>query len=682
MAFAVLGPVSFEHDENRCEPDGPRESVLLSALLVFRNQVVPADRLARWMWPGESRSANALQARVSRIRRLLGTERGRLQYRPGGYLLRVGHGEVDDEAFADALAHGRGLLAAGRPDAARAMLTEALQMWRGEPYGRCGTLPFVLAARERLIEHHTVIRELLARATLEAGDPGEAVVMARELVAQRSSRPAAWATLIRALDADGRRADALDAYARARQLLVDETGLEPPTELRAAQWQILREERSAVSSAAAGPGVLEPVQMLRWLARQGQVQAATQLAVRCAWGWWQAGERGRGRQLINELLTQTPPDGQTRRLHLRARVWAGALGTHEREEAASLRDAQQALCSYIEEWDRSDALAAVLIADRRAERGELCAATELLTPANAVLRAAGDQWGIALADLGQARVDLMAGMIDAAERSAEASLQLLAGIGDPAGQLAARSLLGYTSEIRGAYAEAMAHHQRALVLAIHGQWAYAQCWHTVRLGNLLVLSGQYDAGRSRLAEGLALATSIGSPALVAFAHLGCGIAALRRTDLVGAAEHVQQALRWYLDAGSQSGIALAAAVLARTRLAGPSQQRRLLLIAGEAACQTGDQRAVAYLLETAAILTDDPVSTARFAGAASALRAQVGRPAPDAEQPDLQHTLAAARAKLGAQFQLLTSNGARSIVHLDVSDASALSTMLELEPAQ
>ncbi|HEY9390029.1 MAG TPA: helix-turn-helix domain-containing protein, partial [Mycobacteriales bacterium] len=94
VALAVLGPVCVEHDGGRHEPNGAHESALLSALLVFRNQVIPAERLARWMWPEESRSANALQAHVSRIRRLLGTQRDRLQYRPGGYLLRVEHGEV------------------------------------------------------------------------------------------------------------------------------------------------------------------------------------------------------------------------------------------------------------------------------------------------------------------------------------------------------------------------------------------------------------------------------------------------------------------------------------------------------------------------------------------------------------------------------------------------------------
>jgi DNA-binding transcriptional activator of the SARP family len=681
VALAVLGPVCVEHDGGRHEPNGARESVLLSALLVFRNQVIPADRLTSWMWPEESRSANALQAHVSRIRRLLGTQRDRLQYRPGGYLLRVEHGEVDDETFADALAHGRGLLTSGQPDAARALLTEALRLWRGEPYGRCGTLPFALTARERLMEHHLVVRELLAQATLGAGDPDEAAVLARELVNQAPTRPAGWATLVRALDASGRRADALATYSRARRLLVDATGLEPPTELQAAQWQILREERSAVTAAVAGPEVLEPVEMLRWLARQGQTQAAMQLAIRCAWGWWQVGERGRGRQLINDLLTRTPADGQTRRLHLRARVWAGALGTHERGEAASLRDAQEVLASFVDEWDRSDALAAVLVADRRAERGELTDAAALLTPALALLRAAGEEWGTVLADLGRARVDLMAGAVESAEQAAATSLRTLAGIGDPAGQLAALTLLGYTSEIRGAYPEAMAHHRRALVHAVHGRWAYAQCWHTVRLGNLLVLAGQQDAGQVRLAEGLALARSTGSPSLAAFARLGLGIAGLRQPDLSPVAEHLRHALAWYQEAGSLSGVALSAAVLARTRQTRPAEQGTMLRIAAEAACSSRDHRGVAYVLETAAVLADDPVTVARFAGAAAALRARVGRPLPEAEQPDLRRALGSARRRLTHRFDAATWAGARTVDELEVSDVSALLRILTPEAA-
>src|SRR4029078_9507193 len=54
----------------------------------------------------------------------------------------------------------------------------------------------------------------------------------------------------------GRRADALDAYADARRILVEELGLEPGPELQRLQQAVLRHE--PVLELPPGPGLAPP----------------------------------------------------------------------------------------------------------------------------------------------------------------------------------------------------------------------------------------------------------------------------------------------------------------------------------------------------------------------------------------------------------------------------------------
>ena len=111
MEFRVLGPLEVVEQGHPVELRGRRQRALLACLLLHANEVVATERLLDDLWPG-GEDSRLVHVSVSRVRKALGAER--LLTRPPGYVLRVGPGECDREAF-DALAtEGRAALRQGR----------------------------------------------------------------------------------------------------------------------------------------------------------------------------------------------------------------------------------------------------------------------------------------------------------------------------------------------------------------------------------------------------------------------------------------------------------------------------------------------------------------------------------------------------------------------------------------
>ncbi|MCE0763429.1 hypothetical protein LWC35_11010, partial [Pseudonocardia kujensis] len=442
--FRVLGPLAVGDGEGRAVTlTGRRDRAVLAALLARRNRTVPVEVLAEAGWgAGGGWTPNALQARISHLRRLVGPDR--IVREGGHYLLRAGPGESDDDLLGEALDRARGLLTGGAPKEAAAALEEGLALVRGEPYEGVADCAAVAPAAARLGELLLAARELHARAVLDAGDARAAVDLATALVAEDPLRQHARAVLVEALDRDGRRAEALASYERARRVLAEAAGLEPSPELRAVQARILADERSSTRPEAAGPGVLQPPDMIRWLARHGHREAALGLAVRCAWGWWLAGDRGRGRRLLLDLLDDRPDS-------LTARLWAAALAAHDRDEPAALAEVRTLLDAHLAAGNTVassvDGLALLVLADRHAERGEPDRATALLVAARPAVEAVDDPWGTALDDLVHARVRLAAGRPDEAQARASAALAVFESLPDAAGRMRALEVLGYLDEV-------------------------------------------------------------------------------------------------------------------------------------------------------------------------------------------------------------------------------------------
>ena len=245
MEFSILGPLEVRADGQVLTLGGAKPRALLAVLLLHANEAVSFERLAVALW-GEDAPAGAVktvQVHAARLRRALG-QPDVLSTTPAGYRLLVQPDELDAKRFERLVGGGRDALAAGEAERAAALLREAIGLWRGPPLAEFGALPFAAAEIARLEEQRLAAVELRVQADLEAGRQAELVPELQQLTQEHPWRERLHAQLLLALYRSGRQADALAAYQRARETLVEELGIEPGPELAELQQAILGHDAS------------------------------------------------------------------------------------------------------------------------------------------------------------------------------------------------------------------------------------------------------------------------------------------------------------------------------------------------------------------------------------------------------------------------------------------------------
>ncbi|WP_224392345.1 BTAD domain-containing putative transcriptional regulator [Pseudonocardia sp. ICBG1293] len=256
MSILLLGPVSVT-DGNGCEllPAGPRVRGLLARLALDAGRPVGTATLVDALWGEQPPStANALQSLATRLRRALGTER--IRSTAGGYLLAADPDEVDALRFA-ALRR----TAATEPDdaRARALLGEAIGLWRGPALDGLGDLAFAGPAAARLADARATAAEEPAARGLACGIPAAGLDTLTEVLDRQPLRETAAVALARGLHAGGRRADALAVLDRTRAALADELGVDPGPELMRVRTALLRDDPPGpVRPVTAGAGRVAP----------------------------------------------------------------------------------------------------------------------------------------------------------------------------------------------------------------------------------------------------------------------------------------------------------------------------------------------------------------------------------------------------------------------------------------
>ena len=128
------------------------------------------------------------------------------------------------------------------PAAALALCTTALAMFHGDVLPDAGDGEWVVPYRVRLDEARLGLVEDQLAAQLDLGGAGEVVAELEALLSSYPLRERLWVSLITALYRSGRQADALGAYARVRETLVEQLGLEPGPALRALEQQVLLQD--------------------------------------------------------------------------------------------------------------------------------------------------------------------------------------------------------------------------------------------------------------------------------------------------------------------------------------------------------------------------------------------------------------------------------------------------------
>src|SRR5215468_10443796 len=264
MRIRILGPFHVEDGGQQITIGGVRQRAVLADLLLHANEVVPSEQLLVDLWGEDTppSAANALQAAISRLRRVLPPSR--LTTTGPGYMLRVFPAELDAAQFEQLIFEGRDALAADAAAEAVQLLDQAMTLWRGPPLADFRYEPFAQAEIARLEELQLACLEERNEANLALGLEGALAAELGRMVIDHPLRERLRGQLMLALYRSGRQAEALEAYRQFRSTLMEELGLEPSSALRELQAAILRHDPVlAPESAAAGtPLARRPVTVL------------------------------------------------------------------------------------------------------------------------------------------------------------------------------------------------------------------------------------------------------------------------------------------------------------------------------------------------------------------------------------------------------------------------------------
>lgn len=245
MELRLLGPPELMHDGRSLELGGPRKRVVLCALALNANRVTPVNQLLDAAWgespPGTPRVQ--IQIAISALRKLLADagKPGAIKTQSPGYLLELEPDELDVEQFTTLRASAREHADAGRLAEAAADLRAALALWRGPALA--GVQSDMLQREATLLEDHrrAAVEERI-RLDLALGHHEEISGELAAMVDAEPLRERLHCFLMLALYRSGRQAEALEAGRQAREILLDEIGVDPGQELRDLEYAILNRD--------------------------------------------------------------------------------------------------------------------------------------------------------------------------------------------------------------------------------------------------------------------------------------------------------------------------------------------------------------------------------------------------------------------------------------------------------
>ncbi|WP_020389214.1 AfsR/SARP family transcriptional regulator [Kribbella catacumbae] len=255
MEFRVLGPLEVVDDAGDVVPlPSLRVRTLLAILLMRSGTIVTMDELAEQLWehatPPADRRAS-VHTYVGRLRAAVGADL--VQTRPPGYQL--------DERPADLVAFRRlkdESIQTVDPLQTVDLLTRALDLWRGDPFGGISVTSLQREEAAGLNEERLHAIELLMQARLKLGESAELVGTLTTLTKQHPHRERLWAQRMLALYRADRQSEALDVYTELARWLAHELGIDPSPELQRLRQLILTADRSLIPATGSVPDVWVP----------------------------------------------------------------------------------------------------------------------------------------------------------------------------------------------------------------------------------------------------------------------------------------------------------------------------------------------------------------------------------------------------------------------------------------
>ncbi|MBV9856380.1 MAG: tetratricopeptide repeat protein [Streptosporangiaceae bacterium] len=255
LRIGVLGPLLATRGGVAVGLSRGRTAVLLAALAMSAGHPVSAARLAELVWPDEQPEwvRASLQTLVARLRGLLP---GVIVTLGDGYLLDIDPDQVDLLRFRRL---ARAAEEASDPAAARRLLDQALELWRGEPLVDLRSAALDRDVIPGLTEEYLSAVQRRADLDLAAGRHDRVIAELRGLTGRYPLREPLWDQLLRALAGAGRPAEAIQEYHRAREILAAELGVDPSLDLQGLYQQLLQADRpSATFEQSPGAPTEQP----------------------------------------------------------------------------------------------------------------------------------------------------------------------------------------------------------------------------------------------------------------------------------------------------------------------------------------------------------------------------------------------------------------------------------------
>ncbi len=245
MRYEVLGGIEVLGEDGHVLPlGGPTQHRLLGTLLVEANHTVSIDHLVEALFDGAEpdNSVKAVRTYVSRLRGIVGE--GTVATVAGGYRLCSEPGSLDAEQFSEFVRAASAARDGGDPARAVTLCEKALGLWQGRPFSPFSDEAWALGDVVRLEELRLVAKEERLDAQLALGAHAAVTGDAEAIIREAPMRERPRAALMLALYRSGRHAEALRAFQSFRDMLAEETGLEPSGELARLERRIVERDPS------------------------------------------------------------------------------------------------------------------------------------------------------------------------------------------------------------------------------------------------------------------------------------------------------------------------------------------------------------------------------------------------------------------------------------------------------
>jgi DNA-binding SARP family transcriptional activator len=253
----IFGGVGVDDVDGPVSIGGPRQRRLLALLALRTGTVVDIDWLAEYLWDDEDRpeaTAPSLRTYVSRLRSAFpGLAREWLITESEGYRLAAPPDAVEHMRFARLRAEATAARERGDPQTADRALSQALELWRGDPFRELADLEPAQAEIERLRLDRLDMMEERWEAVLALGRHTQITGELAAFASEHGERDRAVRQYALALHRSGQTTEALRVVREHRRVLVDEFGLDPSVEIDQLEQALLDDDPTLLVESGGRP---------------------------------------------------------------------------------------------------------------------------------------------------------------------------------------------------------------------------------------------------------------------------------------------------------------------------------------------------------------------------------------------------------------------------------------------